>query len=486
MNNSLQGNGIRVTSRANKIYPEVTGYLVPSLITWGEREIAHKYIKHLTETQDEDGSFSDPSDTSKCVFDTGQVLRGFLAYMEVEDDADVLIATQKSINWITSLISTDGKIEIPEKRIWGGVVPDEIVLYALEPALRAAQRIGSLEQVEKIKSAIELMVNDKSILKHRSLNHFHAYIVEALIDLGYLEDANKAFDEITVNMTRNGFVPAFPGGKWSCSTGQFQYAVIAYKLGKSQVGDLLMDYGMRFQNSSGGWFGTNERRWAMLSSLNRIFPKLQTYFPADEIPWANKYFMDAMMWRLKSSFDLQSDLFSPHIDKQDGRVEILIRELSKHTPERYLDAGTGKGRYLIHVKMNFPSVQIYASDISQAVMSGLDPDIKKSTNLITNFPNPDESIDFISAIESLEHSVYLKGALKELWRILAPGGIVLIIDKNARFLGRLKLPKWEQWFFPRKLKYELEKIGFQVRYYNGIPFEKSNSKLFTCWVAKKL
>ena len=60
--NSIDGNGICVTSRIQKIYPEVTGYYIPTLLDWGEKDLALAYARHLLQIQKEDGSWYDSDD----------------------------------------------------------------------------------------------------------------------------------------------------------------------------------------------------------------------------------------------------------------------------------------------------------------------------------------------------------------------------------------------------------------------------------------
>ncbi len=484
--NTNPAEGIRVNSRIPLNYPEVTGYLVPSLIQWGENDLADQYVSYLLPAQDVTGGFRDPSGNQLCLFDTGQVVRGLLAHHDRSEANETEIAIKKSIQWVDSLISEDGTILIPEVGIWGGVVPEAISLYALEPMLRAARKFELNDCVQRIELAISKFLLQPEIIEHKTLNHFHAYVIEALVDLGKIELAEEAMKVVTQNIRRNGSLPAHPDSKWSCSTGQFQYAVIYFKLGQKKFGDQVMNYALRHQNFSGGWYGTCERAWSIRASFGRIYKPWETYFATSEIPWANKYFMDALHWRLILSFEEQSEFFSNKISSSDGRVRILLEEIAKLRPNNLLDAGSGKGRYLEHIQSNFPEVKLFASDISTKVMAGINPQVKKIQGTLTKIPFPSNTFDFVVVIEALEHSVNVSGALLEVNRVLKPGGTALLIDKNAWFLGRLQLPPWEQWFFPRLLKAKLKRAGFVVQVVNGVPFENTKSRMFTAWIAKKL
>ena len=46
-NNTVDEKGIAVTSKEKVIYPEVTGYYIPSLLQWGEKELACNYARFL-------------------------------------------------------------------------------------------------------------------------------------------------------------------------------------------------------------------------------------------------------------------------------------------------------------------------------------------------------------------------------------------------------------------------------------------------------
>lgn len=80
--NELSTGGIRVHSRHPAAYAEVTGYFIPTLLEWGEFELAVRCAKWLISVQSADGSFADPDRGLPYIFDTGQVLRGLLATMD--------------------------------------------------------------------------------------------------------------------------------------------------------------------------------------------------------------------------------------------------------------------------------------------------------------------------------------------------------------------------------------------------------------------
>jgi malonyl-CoA O-methyltransferase len=481
---TIDRRGISVTSRIRTLYPEVSGYYIDSLYDWGERDLGNSFAENLLKIQDPTGGFLDPSGKSLCVFDTGQVIRGLLRVRNSENEAKIDSALIKSITWIGSLIEKDGRIRIPEEAIWGGVVPRAIVLYALEPAQRAAELLQDSNSKEKFKSAVEFTIRNEE-LNFASLNHFHAYIAEALFDLGYIDLCQYQMDNVKKLISPTGKLPAKPNSKWACSTAQFQYAKVFYKLGDLITGDLLFNFGKNHQNRNGGWFGTIGFLGQVTSPLSRLSASFSRYFPFDEISWANKYFMDALNQRMVLSFRNLSTTFSDHIDSEDGRLKLIKKEIDEFKPMRILDLGCGKGRYITQLVSEFTASEFIAVDISKEVMNSISKKVDCRVGSLTDIPAPDNSIDFIFAIESLEHAIHVPGALLEIKRVLRPGGRVLIIDKNKFSLRRFTLPDWEQWFNPKSLGYDMEKLGFDVTIIRNIPYEGRQDRLFAAWRGQK-
>ncbi|MFM8316231.1 MAG: class I SAM-dependent methyltransferase, partial [Deltaproteobacteria bacterium] len=195
--------------------------------------------------------------------------------------------------------------------------------------------------------------------------------------------------------------------------------------------------------------------------------------------------LDALEWRLRLSFEKQSTVFSETIDASDGRYQLLKELIANNKFSSVLDAGCGKGRYLRNILNDFSGLNLHASDLSTQVMSHLPVDIERKQGSLLRLPYPDSKFDLCYTVEALEHAVHVDGALRELTRVLKPGGKLLIIDKNINRLGSLKLPDWEQWFETEALTQKLQSLGCSVMPYENIPYEGKADGLFTAWVATK-
>ena len=283
---TVENKGIAVSSKNRLPYPEVSGYFIPSLIKAGEKELALQYAKWLISIQNEDGSWSCPAGSSPYVFDTGQILKGLYEFIDEEPEFKMPIL--KACDWILSNMHPDGRLTTPNMSAWklpnGNYVPESIHLYCLEPI----KKIGRKFEIDKYLDAVEKItnyyLNQEDLTKFTTLSHFHAYIVEALIDLNKVDRAENAMKEIEGFQRENGSVPAYSNVDWVCSTGLFQYAVIWYKLGQKEKADKAFDYACSLQNETGGFFGGYGK-----GEVN--------YFPDAEISWVNKYFLDALHLR---------------------------------------------------------------------------------------------------------------------------------------------------------------------------------------------
>ena len=72
----LETGGIRGWE-GSRAYPEVSGYLIPTLLDYGEQDLATRIADWLVHIQNDDGSFPD-MDGQKRSFDTAAVMEGLV------------------------------------------------------------------------------------------------------------------------------------------------------------------------------------------------------------------------------------------------------------------------------------------------------------------------------------------------------------------------------------------------------------------------
>lgn len=287
---TIDNKGIAVVStQPNVIYPECTGYYIPTLLKMGDTKRAINFGNYLISIQNSNGSWSEPSGKTPYTFDTAQILKGLVSLIEynLDENDKYKYALIKGCDYILSMQRPDGSIATQDYGAWGlpykKSVPEYIHVYCLEP-LRKAGNIYGIEKYEQcVQKALKFYLSQEDLTDFMTLSHFNAYVIEGLIDLGEIKRAKRAMDLISLHQRENGMVPAYSFVDFVCSTGLFQYAICWYKLGDFEKGNKAFDYACKLQNKSGGFFGSYT-----------VGNDIANYFPNGEIDWAVKYFIDGL------------------------------------------------------------------------------------------------------------------------------------------------------------------------------------------------
>lgn len=492
LTNTVENKGIRPTvdingTLNNIAYPEVSGYYIPSLLKFGFRDLAKQYASWLLSIQHENGAWHDYLDKAPYVFDTGQIIKGLIAiYPIMPEVKDSII---RACDYIISQIHDDGRLPTPSDDFWPENICTELIhLYCLSALVDAGELFNRPEYKTAAYKVLEYYKknNLEQILDFHTLSHFYAYMVEALVDLGEIELAKTAMDKIAKIQKKNGFIPAYKGVNWTCSTGLFQFALIWYKLGEKTKADLTFDYACSLQTKNGGWLGS--------------YGKGANYAQYKEISWAVKYFLDALSLKISSHFAKTVDKnvpkmggtypLSDYISDNDGRLKLIIEKVESclNPNEKMLDVGCGLGRILKKIAAKRNDLDIYGVDITKEIVEKLPKGISGKIGSLLQIPFEDNFSSFTMTTEALEHALDIENAVKELVRVTKKGGKVLIIDKDIKAKGALETPPWEQWFDKEELKNIMTKQGLKVEIIENIPYGSNNcaNGLYVAWFGEKL
>ena len=274
--------GIIVHTKEPVPYPEVTGYFIPTLYSWGEQELARTCTRWLLSIQLPNGAFPAP-DGVPYTFDTAQIMRGLCVAFNDMDNIEAPL--RNACDWMLTQIEPDGRLGTPSTALWTGIANDLIHTYALPPLVQAGKLLGVKEYEDAAAFVLSYYKKQETLVPFNRLSHFHAYAMEALCELGELELASRGMADVERCQRRDGSIPAYPDVEWVCSTGMAQYAIVWYTLGKKQQADLAMHYLEKIQNKSGGFYGS--------------YGTGAKYIAGAEISWAVKYFLDAHLLKMR-------------------------------------------------------------------------------------------------------------------------------------------------------------------------------------------
>ncbi|MDQ6708199.1 MAG: methyltransferase domain-containing protein [Acidobacteriota bacterium] len=192
---------------------------------------------------------------------------------------------------------------------------------------------------------------------------------------------------------------------------------------------------------------------------------------------------------IRRSFDEAShdeEHFPSSIDPRIYHVKLILDFFGDLAGKRILDVGCGKGRFAKVLIEKYPQAEIWGLDISEEMLKYVGPGIRTRAGSMTELPFEDIYFDFAYATESLEHAVEIDIAVREMCRVVKPGGRIVIIDKNAEHAGRLKTPAWEKWFRREELEKLLRRDCREVEsrfisYWEDV----EPDGLFLAWLATK-
>lgn len=122
----------------------------------------------------------------------------------------------------------------------------------------------------------------------------------------------------------------------------------------------------------------------------------------------------------------------------DGELRLSMAANITDRGERLLDVGCGDGGFISRVKDKFDKV--YGLDISPVSVELCRKMGVEATQINLNqqaIPYPDDFFDTVASLEVIEHVFDPLFFLKEIYRVLKPGGVLIISTPNIRKIQRI-------------------------------------------------
>ena len=146
----------------------------------------------------------------------------------------------------------------------------------------------------------------------------------------------------------------------------------------------------------------------------------------------------ALLWRWREAHygaDFHFDLIAPWYERlihpQDPAR--LLEALQLTPTSRVLDAGGGTGRVAQFFQ---PARQLVVADLSVGMLryASQKPKVQAVATLTERLPFPDNTFDRVVMVDALHHVFEQHRSVKELWRVLTPGGRLVIEEPDFNLL----------------------------------------------------
>ncbi len=467
-------------------YVETTGYLVPTVFDLADalqrpdvRENALAQGPWLLKHQRPDGSFPDITRTASAAFDTGQVLMGLHRLFQETGEARYEQSARRACDWLTALREPDGSWLKAEES------PGRSATFFTRSAA-ALMDFGKLIGEPRYVSAGEAFLSwtaeqqlPSGLFRHSELVVGKPYLLHTIIYVleGFLQAYEVTGDqrwlEVTlrgaealkqVNLNREIILFSYydadlkPVTGEKCITGLSQWAGVALRLY-----ELTGDEGYLTCASNTLFYLKSKQIKddpVLGGSLPGSVPFWGDYLKLAFPNWNLKFFADALLRWTRMGLDtgLQEERFvmtahgmnaakvgwtnvEDHLSPFDVETLEQIEPLIAGQGEApdVLDLGCGAGRCLDWFAARHPKWRLVGVD----PIDPKRPDRNIVVGTAKHIPLADASVDAVYACIALQHVGDIDGALAEIGRVLRPGGILVVFDRNPVSLRGLLKP-WHE------------------------------------------
>lgn len=161
----------------------------------------------------------------------------------------------------------------------------------------------------------------------------------------------------------------------------------------------------------------------------------------------------------------------------------VMKEIERFRPASLIDIGCGPGGFLCAVQKRFPDIQLNALDLSEEMVRETQERLGPSAVAIVGdserMPLESEQYEIVTCNMSIHHYPHAQDAVNEMYRILKPGGTLLLNDMDCaspiRALANWAFPHLPggdvKMYTRREITQMIQEAGFGRWYYRKIsPF----------------
>ena len=152
--------------------------------------------------------------------------------------------------------------------------------------------------------------------------------------------------------------------------------------------------------------------------------------------------MNTIKENSKAAFNQQAATYDKDIKGQHARslYPVLLEKLSHIPFQSALDLGCGTGEMLKLILQKDPHKELCGIDLSEEMLAVAKSKLPEQVKLLLGdseaLPFPDNAFDVVYCNDSFHHYPAPKDVLREINRVLKPGGTFLMGDCWQPFVGR--------------------------------------------------
>lgn len=163
-----------------------------------------------------------------------------------------------------------------------------------------------------------------------------------------------------------------------------------------------------------------------------------------------------------------------------SEADALVRRLALPVAGIVLDAGGGTGR--VAMELAGMAGQVVVADVSLGMLSqAREKELPVICGAAEKLPFPSGAFDRVLMVDTLHHVRDQADTVRELWRVLAPGGRILVVEPDIRFLAVKGIALFEKLMFMRSHFLSPQKIAGLFREF-GVKAH-IEAERGTAWVA---
>lgn len=174
------------------------------------------------------------------------------------------------------------------------------------------------------------------------------------------------------------------------------------------------------------WLARNPEARRKLGEAGRAFARTQTWEKRAEA--AVKLYAEVINMRESLKLGSPASYGSYAVTKRIATIDATLNLEGK----RVLDLGCGNGCYTVELARRVACV--YGADIQMANLKAFRAEIPRFQAAGENLPFAAESFDAVTMIEVLEHTNCDTRVMEECFRVLKPGGLLILFVPNKLYL----------------------------------------------------